>query len=224
MSFNRMPYDMCSYEYELAQTMGPGVYNLTTPANACAPCHSEDPYIRLQSQGVSVSKHTAVIDIDSELMGLTRNLSRCPDRKYLPSDTQNYCGAQAGGLVMNCQPNSKLCIDNSEMVNFKDCFTRTEDTRLSNPPMTLRGTGWNRWEWLCKDPQVRVHVPFDFEINSKIVAKDNHRPCLPKHKNPYNAWPKPLDVPIVQTYVTVTPPPTQDPSISWQSQQNIAKY
>ena len=79
MSFSRQPYDVCSYEYQLAQTMGPGIYNLATPANACAPCHADDPYIRLQSQGVSVSKKTPLIDIDSELLGITRNQSRCQE-------------------------------------------------------------------------------------------------------------------------------------------------
>ena len=56
MSFNRGRYDVCSYEYELAQTLGPGIYNLTTPANACQPCHSDDPRIRLQSQGVKIGR------------------------------------------------------------------------------------------------------------------------------------------------------------------------
>ena len=53
-----------------------------------------------------------------------------------------------------------------------------EDTRLSNPPCTLRGTGWNRWEWLCQDPQEELR-PFDFNISNRIAAKDAHRPCIP---------------------------------------------
>lgn len=224
MSFNRLPYDVCSYEYELAQTLGPGIYNLSTPSNSCMPCHADDPYIRLQSQGVSISKKSPLIDIDSELLGLTRNISKCPSRQYLPSDNINQCGAQADATSL-CQKNAKLCIDNSELYNFKDCFNKTEDTRLSNPPITLHGTGWNRWEWLWSDPQYNVLVPFDFQINSKIVAKDNHRPCLPNHKNQYTVWPQSTNTPLTtETYLPVSRPPRQEPSISWQSQYNVENY
>ena len=38
--------------------------------------------------------------------------------------------------------------DQKELISFDNCFKGSEDTRLSNPPCNLRGTGWNRWEWL----------------------------------------------------------------------------
>src|SRR3989344_6626966 len=104
MSFNRLPYDKCSYEYELAYTSGQGMYQIGTPDNLCQPCHPSDPYIRLQSQGVSISKNSYLIDIDSELIGITRNLSNCPDRQYIPNgDSSFQCGGQAGGILKGCQ-------------------------------------------------------------------------------------------------------------------------
>ena len=97
MSFNRIPYDTCAYSHVLAETIGPGVYQLSTPPNSCQPCHPTDPYIRLQSVGVSHPRNTKLIDIDSELIGITRNLTGCPERKYLPSKNGSaYCGAQPG--------------------------------------------------------------------------------------------------------------------------------
>ena len=225
MSFNRLPYDTCSYEYQLAYTTGPGVYQLVTPDNVCEPCHPSDPYIRLQSQGVSISKNTSLIDIDSELIGISRNLSDCPDRKYLPNgDTNPYGGAQAGGYLKNCQKNSKVCVDNTNLIHFKNCFTNTEDTRLSNPPSTLRGTGWNRWEWLCRNPQDRVMMPYDYQIDTKIVSKDNHRPCVPKPADQYTAWPTPSNMPICDTIIPVAYVPTNPPSVHWQSEKNIMSY
>jgi hypothetical protein len=47
----------------------------------------------------------------------------------------------------------------------------TDDSRLSNPPCNLRGTGWNRWEWLCLNPQERVEIPFDWNITYNGVSK-----------------------------------------------------
>ena len=225
MSFNRSSYDTCSYKHVVAETVGPGVYKLTEPPNTCKPCHPMDPYIRLQRGGVSVSKNANLVDIDSELIGINRNLSQCPERKYMPQlNNSAYCGAQTGGVV-NCQTANKVCIDNSEMLHFdQDCFTNTEDTRLSNPPCTLRGTGWNRWEWLCQNPQDRVEVPFDFQVDSVIVAKDNHRPCIPRPINQKNAWPTPSNQPFCENYVQTCPVPTGPPSVSWQTSENLALY
>ncbi len=225
MSFSRLPYDTCSYEYQLAYTTGPGMYQLVTPNNVCEPCHASDPYIRLQSQGVSICKNTSLVDVDSELIGISRYLSDCPDRSYLPTGNLNMsCGAQSGASLPGCQPSAKLCVDNTNMMHFKNCFSNTEDTRLSNPPSTLRGTGWNRWEWLCRDPQDRVLIPYDYQINSKIVFKDNHRPCLPNPVNQFASWPVPTNTPICDTIVPVAHVPTEPPSVHWQCEKNIINY
>ena len=90
-------------------------------------------------------------------MNLTRKASGCSSKNFIPKF--NAVGE----------------IDNSmESINFNDCNRMTtESTRLSNPTSTLRGTGWNRWEWLCEDPQKKSLVPFDYEINNNIVIRDN---------------------------------------------------
>ena len=182
MSFNRLPYDNCSYEQVLRETTGPGFYQLTTPPNSCQPCHPKDPRVRLQSGGVSLNKNTHLIDVNSELIGISRNLSSCPKRRYLPDcNSSQHCGAQSSMGVDTSNDTSKVKINyEKEVIPFTDCFLPTEDTRLSNPPCNLRGTGINRWEWLCKNPQAETEVPFDFQISSRILSKINHRPCIPK--------------------------------------------
>ena len=35
-------------------------------------------------------------------------------------------------------------------------------------------------------------VPFDFNISDRTLAKDNHRPCIPKPMDQHAALPKPL--------------------------------
>ena len=100
-----------------------------------------------------------------------------PDCKDCP-DTSGY---PCGGGVNGTQGGGR-CPDGFQkgpLTHFKDCdVAPREDTRLSNPINNLRGTGWNRWEWLCLNPQERVLMPFDHAIN-RIVVKDNHRPCVP---------------------------------------------
>ena len=97
-------------------------------------------------------------------MNITRKLTNCSSKEFIPKF------------------NDKGDIENTiETKNFGNCNIPTrENTRLSNPASTLRGTGWNRWEWLCENPQKRSIVPFDLNINERLVLKDNHRPLVPK--------------------------------------------
>jgi hypothetical protein len=216
MSFNRLPYDICSYEHTLAESIGPGAYFLNTPPNACEPCHTTDPYIRLQSHGANVNKKNNLIDIDSELIGITRNNTGCPEKKYIPNPIGNNCRDGVDKVCINLSDNRPI--------ETKNCFDNTEDTRLSNPSCNLRGTGWNRWEWLCKNPQERVTEPFDFQINSRIIAKDNHRACVPNPVNQYNVFPDVDDTPICDNIIKVCSVPTGPPSTQWRSVQTINNY
>jgi hypothetical protein len=168
MSFNRLSYDTCQYKQVLCEATGPGQYVLNTPKVTCEPCFTNNPNIRLQKTGQSVSAKQNLIDINSELLNITRPNSKCPSRKFL----------------VNC--------DNSvsQQVNAPSCEFPTDETRTSNPPSNLRGTGWNRWETLCKNPQNKVLVPFDFNIQNRLIVKDNHRPCIPTPIDVNNSLPK----------------------------------
>jgi hypothetical protein len=208
MSFNRLNYDTCSYKHVLAESVGTLEYQLSTPKVSCDPCYPRDPKYRLQNSGVSVSKKSDLIDIDSELMNINRGASNCPSKKFIPNVDKN-------GEINN----------NEENIHFKECDTpNVEDTRLSNPPSNLRGTGWNRWEWLCEDPQERVLIPFDYNINNRLIVKDNHRPCIPKPINQNAALPK-VNFDIIHTPIAKVPAvPTDPPSVHWQSSETIGKY
>lgn len=225
MSFNRLPYDTCSYEQTLAETTGPGHYQLSTPPNSCSPCHPTDVRIRLQSGGVALNKETNLIDIDSELIGISRNLTQCPERKYLPdSDNSKLCGA-SGGKYPSL---SKVTINSQkEHIRFDNCFNGSEDTRLSNPPCNLRGTGWNRWEWLCKNPQANLEEPYDFQINTRILAKNNHRACIPNPIDQFLAHPNyedKIECGPIEPLSNTCSVPTSPISVQWQNLNRIENY
>lgn len=176
MSQTRLPYDSCATAFELKQSVRPGHYMVTAPW--CESCVNYEPHNRLSRTGVSVCD--SLVDVDSELMGITRKQSRCPALKYIPP---------AGSCSLK---RPKEC-DN--------VFLTTEDCRVSNPPCTMRCTGWNRWESLCRNPQERVMIPFEWNIDYRRVVKDNHRPCLNK----------PLD------QIDALPPSMPDPDVSWST-------
>jgi len=227
MSYNRLAYDNCSYEKTLMESEGPGAYKLMTPGNVEQMCLADDPHIRAQYMGANHVPGTSLIDVDSELMNITRPASQCPTQKYIPHQSgTGMCSAprtHTMGPSTDTVPQQQLNhegfkngMTTTNHMNFSNCFTPTESTRLSNPPCTLRGTGWNRWEWLCKNPQDRVEVPFDHMIDSVLMAKDNHRPLLPKPMDQTLALPVSNNQQVCETLSAVPEVPTGPPSINWR--------
>ena len=186
MSFNRLNYDTGTYRKELNQSVGPGAYVLNQPHISCEPCYPYSSSIRLQKSGGSINSKISMVDLDSELLGLYRKNSNNPDKKYKPKCPDSLCnsGEPCGpGVSSSCSHN--INIKSSErqgdeaLLKWNDCFEPPEDTRLSNPPCTMRETEINRFEWLCEDPQNNVEIPFATNISNRIIVKDNHRPILP---------------------------------------------
>jgi len=155
MSFSRINYDSCAYDKKLAESTGPGEYLLKRPSNP-ETCFTGSPQIRYDRGAVSKFKHISVIDVDSELMGLNRTLAKCPESKLLTGEK-----------------------DHLQMCKADERFLYAEDTKLSNPPCTLKGHGWNRWEWLCENPQDKAIRGFNTNMSDRTIAKDTHRPLVP---------------------------------------------
>lgn len=206
MSFSKLAYDNCAYSTDLKESLKPGDYMLNTPKNDCkSNTFMDSPYIRLDKTGVATCKNKELVDVSSELLGLNMKAVKCPEKREFDS---GYC-------------------DNNELSVEHNSFMDSEDTKLSNPPCTLRGTGWNRWEWLPTNPQEKALVPFLFNIDNRIVVKDNHRPCIPQLTNKDGALPEAYgedncytDKEAFKAYKE------QDsiPFIHWRSCDEIRKY
>lgn len=179
MSFNRLNYDPEAYKQSMFQSKGPGKYRLTDNIYASEQCYTNNPNIRLQKQGNSIDKTKLVIDIDSELHGLFKRNSKDYNKNYVSCCPNNVCN----GNINSQYPNYLTDIQNCNMIV-------NEYTRLSNPSCNLRCKGWNRWEWLCLNPQNNIEIPFDYNISNRIIVKDNHRACIPKPINNELSLPK----------------------------------
>lgn len=176
-ALNRLRYDAGAYACEVKQSVGPGHYVLAALAPHCDACLPGDP--RAQP-GMGLSGATCRagggaggvpwIDVESDLHNLPRRATRAA------------CGGGGGEAAGPYHPEQgrRLASACGAGAVLPDCAgLPVEDTRLNNPPCTLRGTGWNRWEWLCQDPQDTALLPFDVGVDTALVAKDNHRPALP---------------------------------------------
>lgn len=212
--FTRLNWDACTYQHNLKQSSGPGGYQLGTPMPSCHECLAADPRLRQTGSGVAVCADRPLVDVDSELRNITRPATNCPTGKYLPG----VKGAAAKPPACALR-GPKRCRDEA---------ITSEDTRLSNPPCTMRGTpnGFNRWEWLCQDPQERVAVPFDTLVNNRLVVKDNHRPCLPTPIDPTLALPPHAgsDAPVRFRWDDCGKVVDNLPTVHWRSCKEIANY
>lgn len=236
MSSNRLNFDTCQYKQKIVESTGPGNYMLNTPPVSCEPCYPFDPSVRLQRQGNSIDTSRPLIDINSELLNIVRPASKCPSRKWIPKcpncncDVGEPCG-QGVSLCRTCSEklrNGERCVDqfsnDSKLTHYKDCNVFSPDeTRNSNPACNLRGTGFNRWDWVCMNPQDRVQVPFDWNINNRILVKDNHRPCVPTPINQLNGTPSYPDTLPCQKICppNVCAPHTEPVATSWKSCSQI---
>ena len=188
MSFNRLNFDMCQYKQTIYESTGPGNYMLGTPPNDCNYCYPEPPTIRLQKAGDSINRKVPLVDTESELRALDRPASKCtaeslyngepPKKTTTVKPAPNDCSCSTEESFQNP---STIPSTNSEpgLTHWKDCFPHTVESRHSDPASNLRGTGFDRWEYLCQNPQDNVLIPFDNNVSNRIVVKDNHRPLVP---------------------------------------------
>ena len=192
MSFNRLKYDNCEAKNSINESIGPGNYMMNTPVT-CQGCFQPNPSIIAQKGSVSLEKNTpwrfydGPVDVESELKNITRPATKCPTYKYKPQCENTICNNQGQpcgqGVVKGCSSmnlnNKDGSMANDNVVDFPNCLFPVENTRLSNPPCTLRGTGINRFNPLCLDPQKHVMFPGEYQVSSRLLVKDNHFPCVP---------------------------------------------
>ena len=128
-------------------------YMINPPEARCPTSFPVDVTTRIQQSGDGWVKGQWRTDVESDLRGVNRFGSRvrCDTKLYNP-DTN----------FMNQQPYA-----NAKDETFPQIFNR-----LTNPPCTLRATGWNRWESLPHQPQLTFEQPFDFFIPARMMDKE----------------------------------------------------
>ena len=139
------------------QAMGPGLRVLDPVQVQGQAVYPWAPTTVIQKSGASMVKDEKLIDIDSELMNITRKISNDPNQHY--------------------KPDEKKII---EYQHLKEGFFHREDTRLTNPASTYRGMTNNRWIELYKGAQDNVIEPFEFRegYNTHLMLVDTYEPCI----------------------------------------------
>ena len=157
MSFSRFYDDPCRVEKQLQESTGPGRYMLNVPGNGDKPCFMEDPFVRLQQWGANL--RTNPVLVDSELKGLNR------------VHTKNDC---------TIAPNPAAA---SEAVTYPSCQPFTDQTRATNPAWTARDLEQDNFTVLPLDPQENVCLPFQNNLDTRLLERDYFLACPPVVKD-----------------------------------------
>ena len=148
-SMTRYKYDLNKMVENNEISTGPGRWALGVPNAYGNAIFAPDPTVRQQKWGASHDMSSTKTDVESDLRNLGRPTTRSACGQYSP---------EQGVRTLTAMPEAD--------------FPMTHG-RLVDPPCTLRGSGWNRWEWLCQNPQENAMMPFEWGVDSRHATKDS---------------------------------------------------
>lgn len=128
-------------------------YYINPPDANCPVSFPVDATVRIQKSGASWPTEQWRTDVESDLKGINRFGSRVRSDKVLYNPDTN----RVNNTPLQAAPDE----------TFPLLFQR-----LTNPPCTLRATGWNRFEALPHNPQLNFETPFDHYIPSRLLDKE----------------------------------------------------
>lgn len=159
MSFTRFHDDPCRINKQLQESTDLGRYMLNVPGNGDKPCFMEDPYIRLQKWGANL--HSNTINLESELIGLSIN-------KNNRNNTRDCINKNEHKLNNNV---------NNKLINYPSCNPITQQSRVTNPAWLYRDLEQVKWDILPLDPQENICIPFQNNLNTRILEIDYFTTC-----------------------------------------------
>ena len=154
MSFTRIHDEPCRIKKELQQMTDIGRYMIDKPGPGADVGFVEDPHIRLQGWGANLRTNT--INAESDLLGLTRSLTK---------DS------------VDLNQHNKMRTNNEEL-SYGTTFGYTEETRAILPPWTTKDARIDndRWNILHKDPQqhIQISTPDYGGVSTRVQNKKNY--------------------------------------------------
>jgi len=115
MSFSRSSYDHCEYKSNLTQRTGTLSY-LLDPVRYYHHEPRRVPFGFTAGNEVSLSRQN-LVDLESDLQGRTRLLSRCPKEKYHPCCKKGCTGDKGIPCSDKCKCNCR-----SKLIHMKESF------------------------------------------------------------------------------------------------------
>ncbi len=189
-SLSRGMYDDCAYKRRLHESTSPLMYQINPIAyESCTKCHQAYPGFigSLGGQGFGIGPNR--VDIDSDLRGQTRLLTKCPSHKYNPN-SYKFCGACGNcdqGLPCGCGH-----CQTRDVSHLKDCRpgiipVESLDTRAFDSCNPQKNAYIDRFDYLCANPQNPSRIFYSpsertrLGHNTRLDIRDFSGKCLPNH-------------------------------------------
>lgn len=151
MSFTSIRNDEEKIKQKLQEHTFIGRYMLDTPGPGMNLNFSEDPQIRMQGFGANLCEN--YVNLESDLLGMTRKTNR--DLVDINDFKQHAVSAPAMSWGV-----SRPFVDES---------------RSSCPAFWFRSLEQNRWEYPILNPQNSIEMPFNYNVQTRILEKDNYK-------------------------------------------------
>ena len=158
MAFTRFHDDPIRIAKRLEESTFAGRYQLDMPGPGVDMPFYEDPNQRLQKWGANLRTNT--INLESDLRGMTRPLSRRDHREQ-----NDY---------------RKHAVQTMPMAAYGTAEPYVEESRASHPAWMYRDLEQPRWETPLLNPQANLEKPFTHNIHTRILEKDKASAILPK--------------------------------------------
>ena len=149
MALTNIRNDYGRLEKEMQILTEEGRYMLNVPGPGANAPYLADPFIRLQKWGANIRNNT--INVESNLMGLSQKLTR---------DCLNF----RNNNPYSCQ------------IQYNTSNPFVDQTRTTNPAWILRTRENNRWDYLPINPLNHTDIPFDNNLSTRIIEKENYCP------------------------------------------------
>lgn len=169
MSFTRFHDDEVRIEKQLEEMTYAGRYQLNVPGPGADMPFQEDAQLRLQHWGANL--RTNSIHLESDLMGLTRNLQR---------DDVN-------------ENNYKMQEVSSQQKSYSNARPFIDETRATHPAWMYRDMVQPRWEEPFINPQANLEKPFHDNIQTRVLEKDYYTPKVSVSLGTENADPTTIE-------------------------------
>ena len=155
MAFTRFHDDPARIKKQIDESSFAGRYALDTPGPGMDMPFIEDPNIRMQKWGANL--HTNTVNLESDLLGLTRPLNRDL------TDINDY------------KRNAVYTV--AEQSRSIEPFV--QESRASHPAWMYKDLEQSRWENPILNPQNGLERNFNFDVQTRILEKDYFIPTVP---------------------------------------------
>ena len=159
MSFTRFRDDPDRIRKQLQQSTDVGRYVLNVPGQGDKPMYTEDPYLRAQLWAGNIMTNS--VDIETELRGLSRTLNRDTPDNFHHAIRASH--ATRTNEMIACPTRGGSAVGQS---------------RVTHPAWMLRDIAPDNWKMLHFDPQEHVFRPFNNNLSTRIIEKDNFKPRM----------------------------------------------